>query len=186
MEILSARALALLAATVASLACIAAETSEAALERRVKAVFVSKFAGYVEWPASAFREPGSPFVIGVAGADSLVEELEQAIAGRAVGERPMRVRRLGPTEPMGNCCQIVFVGRGVDRDRASEMLSTTQGKPILTVTESDKGQHQGSVINFLAADGRIRFDISREAADRNGLRVSSQLLAVARQVKGAP
>ena len=45
MEILSVRRLALLVATIASLACIAAETSEAALERRVKAVFVSKFAG---------------------------------------------------------------------------------------------------------------------------------------------
>ena len=167
----------------AALGCLAAESGETALEQRVKAVFVSKFAGYVEWPASAFNDAASPIVIGVAGADPLAEDLEQAIAGSVIGDRSMRVRRLGPLEPIGNCCQIVFVGRSVDRARASELLSTAQGKPVLTVTESEKGQHPGSVINFLAADGRIRFDISRDAADRNGLRLSSQLLGVARQVR---
>lgn len=39
-----------------------------------------------------------------------------------------------------------------------------------------------SVINFLALEDRVRFDISREAAERNGLHLRSQLLAVARQV----
>lgn len=174
---------AVLVAAMSCLVCIAADSGETALERRVKAVFIAKFAGYVEWPASAFNDSASPIVIGVAGADPLADELEQAIAGSVIGERPMRVRRLSSLEAIGNCCQIVFVGRGVDRARASELLSTAQGKPVLTVTESDKGQHQGSVINFLAADGRIRFDISREAADRNGLRLSSQLLGVARQVR---
>jgi hypothetical protein len=53
---------------------------------------------------------------------------------------------------------------------------------VLTVTETDAEQSKGSVINFLAEDGRVRFDISREAADRNGLRLRSQLLGVARQV----
>jgi hypothetical protein len=37
------------------------------------------------------------------------------------------------------------------------------------------------VINFLVED-RVRFDIARDAAERNGLQLSSQLLAVARQV----
>jgi len=175
--------LVVIVAAIASVVCFAAENGEAALERRVKAVFVSKFASYVEWPASTFSDSGSPIVIGVAGAEPLAEELEQAIAGRVIGERTIRVRRLGSLEPIGNCCQIVFVGRGVDRARASEMLSATQGKPVLTVTENEIGQQQGSVINFLAADGRIRFDISRDAADRNGLRLSSQLLGVARHVK---
>jgi hypothetical protein len=180
----TAAPVALLFAAMISFAAIAAD-SDAALERRLKAVFVSKFAGYVEWPASVFSDSASPIVIGVAGADPLAEELEQAIAGRLIGERPMQVRRLGPQEPIGNCCQIVFLGRGLDRARASEILATTQGKPVLTVTENERGQQPGSVINFLAADGRIRFDISRGAAERNGLRLSSQLLGVARQVTAA-
>ena len=184
MEVLTVRAcFAFLAAAISSFACLAAETGDATLEMRVKAVFVSKFAGYVEWPAGAFTDAASPIVIGVAGADALAQELEQAVMGREIDGRAMRVRRLGAREAIGNCCRIVFVGRGVEGARVSELLAMAQGKPVLTVTESEQGQLQGSVINFHAADGRIRFDISRDAADRNGLRLSSQLLAVARQVK---
>jgi len=185
MDILRPRSIgAFLLAAMSCLVCVAADSGETALERRVKAVFLAKFAGYVEWPASAFNDSASPIVIGVLGADPLAEELEQAVAGSVIGERSMRVRRLGPLEPIGNCCQIVFVGRGVDPARASDLLASTRGKPVLTVTDSEKGQ-QASVINFLAADGRIRFDISRDAAERNGLRLSSQLLGVARQVRAA-
>jgi hypothetical protein len=177
--------LAMLVVATASFAGFAADAGEAALELRVKAVFVSKFAAYVEWPASAFGDPGSPIVIGVAGADPLADELEQAVAGRTVSERAMQVKRLDPLAPSANCCQIIFIGHGVDRARAAEILSAARGRPVLTVTETDKEQQRGSVINFLVADGRIRFDISRDAADRNGLRLSSQLLGVARQVRTA-
>jgi hypothetical protein len=151
----------------------------------VKAAFIAKFAAYVEWPASALRDSSSPIVIGVAGADQLADELAQAVAGVVIGEHPIRVRRLSSVEAAGSCCQIVFVGRGVDRARVSELLAAAQGKPILTVTDSENGQQPGSVIHFVAADDRIRFDISREAADRNGLRLSSQLLGVARQVRAS-
>jgi len=53
---------------------------------------------------------------------------------------------------------------------------------VLTVTEAATEHPKGSIINFLAAEDRIRFDISREAAERNGLQLRSQLLGVARQV----
>jgi len=51
------------------------------------------------------------------------------------------------------------------------------------VTESEDQQPAGSVINFLAGGDRVRFDISRAAAERNGLRLRSPLLAVAHLVK---
>jgi hypothetical protein len=166
---------------VAAPLCEAAEESTAAIQHRIKAAFLYKFAAYVEWPPKAFAEPESPLVIGVAGADAIAKELQHAVAGRTVGGRPMQVRRLAHGERASDCCQILFIGRG-DRERASELLADAQGRPVLTVTETDAEQSKGSVINFLAEDGRVRFDISREAADRNGLRLRSQLLGVARQV----
>jgi len=163
--------------------CGAADPEPPVLERRVKAAFLSKFAGYVEWPMATFAASDSPIVIGVAGEEALASELEQAIAGRRVAERPMLVRRLGRSEAAATCCQILFVGRGVERGRIAELLMLVQGKPVLTVTESESGQLPGSVIHFLTAEDRVRFDISRDAAERNGLRLGSQLLSVARQVK---
>lgn len=53
---------------------------------------------------------------------------------------------------------------------------------MLTVTDATGTHPPGSVINFQVVEERMRFDISREAAERNGLQLRAQLLAVARQV----
>ena len=58
---------------------------------------------------------------------------------------------------------------------------------MLTVTESDGALSQGSMINFVIVDRRVRFEVGLESAEKNGLRLSSRLLAVAQQVRtGTP
>ncbi len=174
------RALILILAVAAPLGS-AAEESALAIQQRVKAAFLFKFAAYVEWPPSVFSQPETPIVIGVAGADAIAQELEQVVVGRTVAGRPVIVRRLARGDSAGECCQILFIGAG-ERARTAELLAGAQGRPVLTVTEVDAQHPKGSIINFLATEDRVRFDISREAADRNGLQLRSQLLRVARQV----
>jgi hypothetical protein len=158
----------------------ATEDSTLAIQR-IKAAFLYKFAAYVEWPSKAFREADSPIVIGVAGADSIATELEHAVVGRTVSGRPLQVHRVAGPED-GDCCQVLFIGGDNDQDRVRELLKRAQGHPVLTVTELESEHPKGSIINFLNATDKVRFDISREAAERNGLQLRSQLLAVARQV----
>lgn len=152
------------------------------LEQRVKAAFLYKFAGYVEWPAPAFVGPDEPVVIGVIGADALAHELEQVLAGRRLGTRPLIMQRLSTVDPTTRV-HVLFVGRDVDQGQVSAVLTQTRGRPVLTVTESDSGWPAGSVINFIIDNDKVRFQISAPAAENNGLRVGSQLFAVAREVK---
>ena len=161
----------------------APDAATAALQQRVKAAFLYKFAGFVEWPQRAFADAQSPIVIAVAGADDVANELEIAAADRTVAGRALQVRRLGAAEKPGDCCQILFVGARSDPARTTELLANAQGRPVLTVTDRDSGHPHGSVINFVPAEDRVRFDISREAAERNNLQLRSQLLGVARQVR---
>jgi hypothetical protein len=172
----------IIAFLLAALSSVAAEDPARVVQERIKAAFLYKFAAYVEWPRDTFANAASPIVIGIAGADSLALELEQAIAGRDVGGRSLRVHRLGRGESASDCCQILFVGAGQERTRAAQLLTDAQGRPVLTVTDASAEHPKGSVINFLAAEDRVRFDISREAAERNGLQLRSQLLGVARKV----
>jgi len=169
----------------AATAAHAVEGDALTLERRVKAAFLYKFAGYVEWPAQTFVRPDEPVVIGVVGADALADELEQVVAGRRVGNRPLSTRRLSRVDPTAGV-HILFVGRGVDRAQAFDLLARTHGEPVLTVTEADSGWLAGSVINFVIDNDKVRFQISAAAAEGNGLRLGSQLLAVAREVRRGP
>ena len=178
----TALALALLAAA-AALGAAPAE-AERALERRVKAAFLFRFTEFVSWPGPAFGRPGAPFVIAVASHDGLAEELRQITSGRTVQGRAVEVRRVREPETL-QAAQMVFVADS-DRQRLREWVRAAP-RHALIVTESAGALTAGSVINFVIVEGRVRFEISLESAEKRGLRMSSRLLAVAQDVKtGAP
>jgi hypothetical protein len=155
--------------------------AQQATEAGIKAAFLYKFAGYIEWPANAFAAPDAPFVIGVVGSEEVAAELERLVPGRSINNRPVVVRRLREGEsPKG--AHIVFVGRGEPNVRA--VVRAAQQNGALVVTETERGLEAGSSINFVLVDDRVGFEVSLDAAERSGLRISSRMLAVARRVVG--
>jgi hypothetical protein len=157
--------------------------SSAVLERRVKAAFLYKFLGYAEFPPGAFADPASPVTIGVLGADDLAAELARIVTGRTINNRPILVRVLRESE-VGAPVHLLFIG-GTDAGRVGRMVRGA-GHALLVVTECDGGLQQGSAINFRIVDERVRFDVALDAAERNGIKLSSRLLTVANRVqKGA-
>ncbi len=171
----------ILAAVTAAMLCEAAEEPASATQR-IKAAFLYKFVAYVEWPPNAFAQSESPIVIGLAGAEAMAQELERAAAGRTTaGGRPVQVRKLARGEKSPAGCHILFIGE-VDRGLRNELLVQVEGRPVLTVTDVESDAPIGSIINFLISEDRVRFDISRAAAERNGIQLRSQLLSVARRV----
>jgi len=151
-------------------------------EASVKAAFLYKFGGYVEWPP---RTGGSaePFTIGVLDSEAVAEELDRLVPGRSVGGRPVAVRRLRRGDPMKGV-QLLFAG-GESPDR--DAIRAAQAEGALVVTESRAGLAAGSAINFVMAGDHVGFEVSLDGAERSGLRISARMLAVARRVvqKGA-
>ena len=153
------------------------------LEHEVKAAFLFKFLSFVEWPPAALGAPGAPLVIGVAGADGAAAALQQMAAGRSAQNRPVEVRRLGEGEPATGV-HMLFLGRGA-APRLRELARAAPPQPLLIVCEWDGALEQGAAINFVLAEARVRFEAAPEAAERRGLRISSRMLAVALNVRGA-
>jgi hypothetical protein len=149
-------------------------------EASVKAAFLYKFAGYVEWPPSAFVSADAPFVIGVMGTDEIAADLGRIAAGRAIGGHAVVVKRLRENDsPKG--VHLLFVGKS-DAPRLASILRAAQQQGVLTVTESEGGLEMGSAINFVTSQDRIGFEVSLDSADKSGHRISSRMLAVARRV----
>jgi YfiR/HmsC-like len=147
-------------------------------EHEVKAAFLFKFLGFVEWPPAAFSGAGAPLVIGVSGAEEVFLDLEQIAAGRAAQGRRVTVKRIRPGESLSDV-HMLFVGR-----RAGGAIpKDPPGLPLLIVSESDGALNQGSAINFVEGDGRVRFEIALDNVGARGLRISSRMLAVASFVR---
>jgi hypothetical protein len=179
LSVLVAAAAAWLALAVAS---AQAQGATPAAERTIKAAFLYKFAGYVEWPEAAGGN--GPITIGVLGSEEMAGELARITAGRTVNERPVQVRRLAAGEsPAG--LQVVFVGKA-SGESLDMSLSALRGLPILVVTDSPGALASGSMINFTFDRDRVRFEVSLPAAERSRLKLSSRLLAVAQRVQRTP
>lgn len=146
------------------------------IERGVKAAFLYKFLGYVEYPP---QEATGALVVGVMGADDIAAELLRVTAGRAVGGRGVMVRAVRDGEPLTGL-HMLFIGSEVARP--APVLRAAQQSGVLSVTEVDNALQLGSVINFRLVDDRVRFEVSLPAAEKSNIRLSSRLLSVAYHV----
>jgi hypothetical protein len=155
-----------------------AQATEAVTASSVKAAFLYKFAGYVEWPASDFPAPDAPFVIGVMRDDAVAAELERLVPGRSVASHPVAVRRIRPGEALRGV-RLLLVG-GDEPDRA--IIREAQRQGVLVVTESPDGLAAGAAINFVLAEDHVGFEVSLASAQKSGHRISARMLAVARRV----
>ncbi|WP_338759061.1 YfiR family protein [Massilia sp. METH4] len=149
------------------------------LERSVKAAYLFKFLGYVEFLAKESTEAGSPLVVGVLGADDVAAELARITAGRTVNGRPVAVRSLREGEPMAGV-QMLYAGTANDLPK---VLRSAAQNGALGVADDENGLQQGAVINFRIVEDRVRFEVSLPAAERSNLKLSSRLLSVAWHVQ---
>ncbi|MBZ5610579.1 MAG: YfiR family protein [Acidobacteriia bacterium] len=150
-------------------------------EYHVKAAFLYNFAKFVEWPPQTFKTPQDPIVIGVLGPSSLRKTLEEAVSGKAVEGRKFAVREL--EDGALRCdCQILFVASS-ERRRFRSMAGGLRGTAILTVGETPGFAAEGGVINFKFEGDRLRFEINVDAAEQEGLRISSKLLSLSQVVR---
>jgi hypothetical protein len=158
-----------------------AQEDAASLERRVKAAYIFKFAGYVEWPEGAFSQPDTPVTVAVFGDDEMAAELAQITAGRAIDGRPVRIKKTRDPDAAADA-HMLFVGRA-EIARLPQLAKHVRAKPVLILTDAQGALDQGSMINFLLIQQRVKFEISLEEAERRGLKLSSRLLAVAHNVR---
>jgi hypothetical protein len=164
--------------------CSLSAQGGSSIEDEVKAAYLYNFTRFVSWPVSAFSGTTDPLTLCVAGEPAVVKAVEDIVTGEHVDGRPLRVLSQFPEGPLP--CHVLFVGRGAG-ERTSRLMSTAGTAPILTVGDSEQFLKQGGMIAFVVENRRVRFDISRQPAERVGLRLSSKLLRVARNVdKVAP
>jgi hypothetical protein len=153
-------------------------------EQAIKAAFLYRFLGYVEWPAGVFSSNSAPIVIGVLGADDIADQLRSVVASREVGERRVEVRQADERDALDGV-QVLFVGQG-ERAMLSRLVPAAQQRSVLLVTDFDGALDHGSVINLVIVENRMRFEVSLEAAERSALKLSSRMLAVALWVRPTP
>ena len=150
-------------------------------EPGIKAAFLYRFLSYVEWRPEAFARPASPLVVGLLAADDIGDALRQLVAQRTVGDRPVEVRRLRRGDSLDGI-HMLFVGRA-ESTRVAQLAPDAQRRGVLLVTDFEGALDEGSAINLVVIANRVRFEVSLDATEKSGLKLSSRMLAVALWVR---
>jgi hypothetical protein len=149
-------------------------------EQEVKVAFLYQFARFVEWPPDA-RSDGDPFVIAVLASDEFWTLAERTLSGKRATDQPLSVRRISaPAE--ASTARILFVD-ATEASRLPAILQAVKGSSVLTIGDSAGFAERGGMIGFRTVENRVRFDINVEQASRSGLRISSEVLKLARVVR---
>lgn len=153
-------------------------------EAAVQAALVANLAQYAEWPENAWPADSTRVstLICVAGHGPVVEALH-ALDGRMLyGRRISISARQRPVDGRG--CQILFIGEG--GRPAQEWVQELNNAPVLTVCEGDDFLAHGTMVGLVRENARVAFDVNLTALQRANLRLSAQLLRLARTIYGRP
>ena len=160
---------------------LGAARAEEAPEYRVKAAFLYNFAKFASWPEQSFADSSAPLQFCTLGEAPFGKALD-SLEGKNVRDRSLPVRKLASVqESVG--CHVLFVSE--DREtQVQDVLKAVGGKPVLTVSEIEGFCERGGIINFVTLEGKVRFEINPDAAEGAGIRLSAQLLRLAKVVSG--
>jgi hypothetical protein len=146
----------------------------------IKCAYLFRIPGYVQWPKAWPSD--APFTIDVLGDPAVANELKQLLSGHRIQGHPARVHVIRKIAELGDA-QMLYIGSQFTGDIHSVIASIGR-RPVLIVTDEERGLADGSTINFVEDSEHVRVEISLTAADAAGLEISSQLLSVAARVEG--
>lgn len=172
------RSLTLLGAILLAMFCASVQAASPGIEYEVKAAFVHNIAKFVEWHASISTKGNLRLCVLGQGHFG---EAAVGLRGKPVGSM---VWEVVPVTTRANLreCQVLFIEASEAGD-LPRLLGTLKGSPVLTVGDTDGYGEQGVMVNFYLEQDKVRFEINLAATSRAGLKISSQLLKLARIIQ---
>ncbi len=141
---------------------------------QLRALFVKRMIKYVLWPEGAAPLKGKPFIIAATDASKL----------RPYFTEDQDASKFKLVQWPAKTCHVLILTGASERSVAA-ILKNISGKPILTIGQNPANLRMGVMVNFIMLNGKLKFQINPEAADRVGLMISSRLLNLAQIYNGA-
>ena len=150
-------------------------------EYQLKAAFLFNFIRYTTWPAKAFEREEDPIIVTIVGKDPFEEQIDKLFKGKELNGRSIVIRR--STKVPDKVDTHVVFATGLETEDWVKLQKLFHKRSTLIVGERLDVTKKGAQCNFFIEDGKVRFEINTDNLDIAQLRMSSQLLKLARIVK---
>lgn len=139
---------------------------------QVYALFVINIAKYSDWPTAT-----GEMEIAVFGKSKVFDELLKQ-NGKNVNGRVIRVKQVENAGEIGQP-NILYIADGKS-GALDEILTATQGKPVLVIGEREGLYKKGAGFSFVVMDNNtLRYDINNTELEKRQIKVSKNLTNLA-------
>ena len=145
-----------------------------------QAKFLSSAPGFAEWPASAFKAANSPLQICVHGDFSFGTSLAELTRTSILNGHRMEVKWARKEQDLA-ASQILFVSRSAAKHH-DKALDAVKNSITLTIGDDADFLQAGGMASLQPAGAGVLFDVNLDAVNEGHLKLSSQLLSLARHV----
>src|ERR1035437_3890901 len=139
-----------------------------------QAIFMYNVTRLIEWPADC---KAGDFVIGVYGSGDVFFQLNNYMSGKKVGSQPIKVYKFTYITDITKC-HILFVSLNKSKELLT-IMGIVGANKTLVITEKRGCLNEGAAINFLIVDDKLKFELKVSNASKSGLKVHSNLEAMA-------
>ncbi len=144
-------------------------------ETLIKAGYIEKFTHFVEWPVSSNEKPYNDiFTIAIIGDNDISKTLNDIFLKSDSEDFGYKIVEINTIEQIKDC-KILFISDS-EKNNLEEILEYTNGKPILTISDSKGFGEKGVIINMFQDGNYIRYEINRKTLNESGLIINSLLL----------
>ena len=136
-----------------------------------KALMTLSFIRYMGWSDEARQ---GDFVIGVIKDRELADWLKTQSEGKKFGFQNVVIKTFKSVQEAEDC-QVLYVSHNVSYARNATALLDKVGKDSLIITEEEGAIKNGSMINFVVRDSKLRFELSKSNAAISNIQFSQKL-----------
>lgn len=148
-------------------------------ELQLKAVFLGRFASYVQWP----QAERAAFNITVLGAHPLGEQLARLYADKRIQGRPVHIHTVAQVQDVGTPDMLFVALPSVATRQAA--IAYAQEHGILSVSDAKGFAALGGIIQINFVEQNVQIKINYDAAVKTGLHIGAPLLSIATVLRGS-
>lgn len=172
-----------------------------AREREIKAAFTYNFMKFVTWPPERMEDANEPVTVGLIGSKDSIEILKP-ITRKSINKKKIVLKYFAGYEKLKKSqeadggqwnqkiealkdCHVLLFCICYDSARienSGEILKALRDSPILTIGDTKDFLKSGGMIHFVMEDNKVHFEINAAAAKKSKLKISSNLLRLAKRV----
>ena len=154
------------------------DTGAPASEAAVKAACLFHFVRFTVWPPEILP-PATPVQICVLGGTEVGRALESTFTGRRIDNRPVVFRQARDLAEAAGC-HILYLS-GTPASDLKTLRKSPLATQVLLVGDDDSFSRYGTLLDFALEGGRVVFVANSQAIAASRVRLSSNLLTLARQ-----